>query len=152
MTVAKKQVTATSPPSATSSTASWGCSSTASNTASATTRRRPFPTSLEETSRHKPLDALPAWDVCRPGQVRLEDPPDHRADWSAPVCRHLRCQRPRQLGPDPAREGHTTDPIPARSSSAQARQTARRQGIRLLPPAAMVIPKRYPAPHSPQGS
>ncbi|MGY4967311.1 transposase [Streptomyces sp. 900105245] len=32
------------------------------------------------------------------GQVRLKDPPDHRADRSAPVCRHLRRQRSRQRG------------------------------------------------------
>jgi hypothetical protein len=40
-----------------------------------------------------------------PGQVRLEDPLDHRADRSAPVCRHLRCQRPRQSDSAPLVQG-----------------------------------------------
>lgn len=90
-------------------------------------------------------------ESCRPGQVRLEDPSEHRAGRSAPAGRDLRRQRPRQPGPGPAREGHTPDPLPPRPPSAKARQTPRRQGIRLPSPAAMTGTARHPAPHRAQG-
>ncbi len=88
-------------------------------------------------------------ESCGPGQVRLEDPLDHRAVRSAPVRRYLRCQRPRQSGPDPARAGHTADPFPARTTTAQTGQAPRRQGLRLQPPAAMVTRPTHHTPGSP---
>lgn len=59
--------------------------------------------------------------------------------------------RPRQPGPDPAREGHTAHAVPSRPSPPQARQASRRPGLRLPSSAAMAVAARNPAPHRPQG-
>ncbi len=75
---------------------------------------------------------------CGPGQVRLEESLDHRADRSAPVRRNLRGESARQSGPDPPGDRHTADPIPTSPPTAQAGQAPLRQGLRLLPPAAVV--------------
>ncbi|MDN3248528.1 MULTISPECIES: IS5 family transposase [unclassified Streptomyces] len=48
-------------------------------------------------------------------------------------------------------EGHTTDPLSARTPSAQTGKAPRRQGVRLRPPAALVTRPRHQAPHRPQG-
>ncbi len=69
-------------------------------------------------------------ESCRPGQIRLIT---------------LERQCPRQPGPDPAREGHSASPVPPRSPPAQTRKAPRRQGIRLPPPAAMIVPARHSA-------
>lgn len=48
----------------------------------------------------------------------------------------------------PPVKAHSPDPVPPRTSPTQARQ-ARRQGLRLPPPAAMAGTARHPAPHRP---
>lgn len=70
-------------------------------------------------------------ESCRPGQVRIEDPIDHRADGSVPVRRKLGGEPARQPGIDPPDEGHTTDPFPSRTAATWAGQAPRRQGLRL---------------------
>ncbi len=86
-------------------------------------------------------------ESCRPGQERLEDPLDHRADRSAPAHRHLRCEPPRQPGAQAPCPWHPSDPLPARPAQAAARHTRRRQGLRLRRPAPMAARAPHPAPH-----
>ncbi|MFJ5294677.1 transposase [Streptomyces sp. NPDC088348] len=49
--------------------------------------------------------------------------------------------------PGPARARNTADPLPPRTATPQTQQAPRRQGIRLLPPAAMVTRARHSATH-----
>lgn len=83
-------------------------------------------------------------------QERIEDPPDHRPEWTATVARHLRCQYAREPRPATARPGHPTHPLPARAAPPAPGQAPRRQRLRLRPPAPMAQPSRHPPPHRPQ--
>ncbi len=87
----------------------------------------------------------------RPRQERIENPPHRRPPGSAPVDRHLRHQPPRQPGTDTTGPRHPTHPLPSWPTAPAARQTARRQGLRLPPPAAMARIPRHPAPPRSQG-
>ncbi len=68
-------------------------------------------------------------ESCRSGQEGFEDPPDHRPVRSAPVHGDLRGQHPRQPGPPTPGARDTAHPFPSRTSTAQACQAARGQGL-----------------------
>ncbi len=86
----------------------------------------------------------------RPRQERIENPPDHGPERSAPVVGHLRRQPARQPWPEATGTRDTADPLPARPASPATGQAPRRQGIRLRPPAPMPPQAGHPSSHRPQ--
>lgn len=85
----------------------------------------------------------------RPRQERIENPPARRQVGPADLRRRLRREHARQPRPAASRAGHTARPWSARTAASPTTQAARRQALRLRPPAAMAPRTWHHTPHRP---
>jgi len=113
----------------------------------------------EQASRHPKV--TPAADVYALGAVLLYAAARHcpydGAAWEAVAVQVANPDIGPELsgvpqpGPRPAGEGHPADPLPSRTEAPQARQAARRPGLRLRPPATMAPKQGHHPSHRPHG-
>jgi hypothetical protein len=87
----------------------------------------------------------------RPRQTRIEDSPDYRPERTASLAGHLGRPHARQPRPRAARARDPADPFSPWTPPATARETPRRQGVRLRPPAPLAPQTRHPPPNRSQG-